>query len=162
MSETIIREYLPEDRLAVEKCVFELQEDEYHRRPHYWAFPTEEVVRTYLDYTLEVVKKEENSKKIFVAVIDSMTVGWVVAHITTDDTPDVALKRYGYVSELTVLREYQKRGIGVALMSKVEEFVKSQGLDWMELNVSAGNKALDFYHKLGYKDDSVRMEKKLN
>lgn len=161
MSEIIIREYSPVDSSAVERCIFELQEDEYKRRPHYWASPTQEVAKTYLNYTLDAVKKEENSKKIIVGVMDEVIIGWVVVHITPDDTPDVALKKYGYVSELTVLRKFQKKGAGAALMAKAEEFIKSQGLEWMELNVSTGNQALDFYHKLGYKENSIRLEKRL-
>jgi ribosomal protein S18 acetylase RimI-like enzyme len=161
MSEVLVREYEEKDRPAILKCVFELQSDEHERFPHQWVEATEALASTYLDYTLDSVKKEGEDAKIFVGEIDGVVVGWIVVSIGTDDGPDVALKRYGYISEVAVLREYQGRGVGKALMAKAEEFIKSKGLEWIKLSVSRGNRASDFYLKSGYKERSVRMEKKL-
>ncbi len=161
MEEIFVREYLPEDRKQVEKCIFELQADEYEKFPYFWAQPSETLANTYLDHTLKSIEGRGEAK-IYVATVDDKAVGWVVVSVATEDGPDVALKQYGYVSEIAVLREFQGKGIGQVLMNRVEEFIKSKGLEWMELNVSEGNKALDFYLKLGYKTKSVRMNKRLN
>jgi len=161
MPEIIIREYTPEDQAGILKCIFELQTDEHERSPHYWAKPTETLARNYLEHTLKTIGGRDDVK-IFVGLIGDEFAGWIVVCVATEDGPDVVLKKYGYVSEAAVLKEFHGRGVGESLMHQAEEFVKSMGLDWMELNVSEGNKALGFYSKLGYKVKSLRMEKKLN
>ncbi|MCR4279471.1 MAG: GNAT family N-acetyltransferase [Candidatus Zambryskibacteria bacterium] len=161
MPEVIVREYLPEDRAQIEKCIFELQEDEFARRPHFWSNP-EEVRGVYMDSVLKSI--DSNNSKIFVGLIEGTVVAWMVVRAITEDaqSPNIALKSYGYIPELAVLREYKGRGVGKALMNKAEEFIKSKGLEWIELDVSEGNGALDFYSKSGYKPKSIRMEKKLD
>jgi ribosomal protein S18 acetylase RimI-like enzyme len=155
-----IREYSPKDKAAVEKCILELQEDENSHRNHYWAEPTQELASAYLDYTINSVKNLPDAK-IFVGVFDEATAGWMVVSVATEDGPDVKLKKYGYISELAVQREFHNKGIGSALMAKGEDLIKSLGLEWMELNVSPQNPALNFYRKSGYEEVSVRMEKKI-
>lgn len=161
MSKILVREYQPGDREAVERYIFELQEDEYVRRPHFWSNP-EKVRGVYLDNVFKSI--DSNNSKIFVAVLEDKTVGWMIVRVVTEDehSPDIALKSYGYIPELTVLREYKGRGVGKALLKEAEEFIKSKGLEWIELDVSEGNSALEFYLKSGYKVKSIRLEKKLN
>ena len=157
--QVIIREYTPEDRLAIEKCAFELQEDEKSRQPHIWKNPEEQFSRDYYEYVTKSVKEYEG--KIFVAEIDGEVAGHVVVILNKDESPAYLLQKYGYILDLVVLREYQRRGIGNRLMVKAEEFVRSLGLEWMQLDVSTGNPAHDFYTNSGYREKDVRMEKKL-
>lgn len=160
MTETTIREYISQDRETVEKCRFELQEDEYIREPHYWKKP-QESVSSYIDYVLETVNKSDG--KIFVAEDSKAVVGFVVVIISgKKDSPTVSLERFGYIMDLAVLRKYQGKGLGHALMSKAEEHIKAKGLEWMQLDVTKNNPALDFYVKSGYSEKSIRLEKKLN
>jgi ribosomal protein S18 acetylase RimI-like enzyme len=154
-----IRKYLPEDRPAVEKCSFELQEDEYKREPDYWGKP-EEIVSPYIDYVLKTVEKSDG--KIFVVETGGIVAGFIVVMISEkEDSPAVSLERFGYVMDLSVLREYQGRGLGNALMEKAEEYIRSKGLEWMQLDVTKDNPALNFYLKSGYREKSTRLEKKL-
>ncbi len=160
MPQVTIREYTFQDREAVEKCSFELQEDEYVREPHYWGKP-KEIVAPYIDYVLRTVNKSDG--KIFVVENGDIIVGFVVVMISEkEDSPAVSLERFGYVMDLAVLREYQGKGLGHALMSKAEEYIKTKGLEWMQLDVTKNNSALDFYLKSGYREKSIRLEKKLN
>lgn len=160
MSEITIREFQPEDRAVVEQCIMELQEDEHERRPYFWLPASPEIAKTLLDEFVNKLR-EDAEIKIYVGVLDGKVAGWILVKTVDPQSPDVALKKYGYINELGVLREYQKRGIGLALMNKAEEFIKSLDLEWMGLNTNPQNPALGFYKNLGYTEGSIRMEKKL-
>ena len=54
----------------------------------------------------------------------------------------------GKVERICVLNENRKTGAGVAVMKKIEEFAKSQGISTLKLN--AQTHAIPFYSKLGY------------
>ena len=94
MPQVKVREYAPQDREAVEKCSFELQEDEYTREPHYWGRP-QEIVTPYIDYVLKSVEKSDG--KIFVVETDGVVVGFTVVMISEkEDSPAVSLERFWY------------------------------------------------------------------
>lgn len=54
----------------------------------------------------------------------------------------------GKVERICVLKENRKTGAGVAVMIKIEEYAKSQGISTLKLN--AQTHAIPFYSKLGY------------
>lgn len=54
----------------------------------------------------------------------------------------------GKVERICVLKEKRKTGAGVAVMNKIEEYAKSQGISTLKLN--AQTHAIPFYSKLGY------------
>jgi diamine N-acetyltransferase len=153
-----IREYLPEDKAVVEQCVFELQEGEKLRQPHIWK-DAEEIKAVYLDYAKK--SAAESGGKIFVAEIGNKTAGFVVVIMNKEEGPAHLSHPYGYIMDLAVLKEYHKQGIGQALMQKAEEFVRLSGAEWMQLDVTVGNPARDFYAKSGYREKDIRMEKRL-
>ena len=54
----------------------------------------------------------------------------------------------GKVERICVLKENRKTGAGIAVMNKIEEYAKSQGIPTLKLN--AQTHAIPFYSKLGY------------
>lgn len=58
------------------------------------------------------------------------------------------LDGFGKVERICVLKENRKTGAGVAVMNKIEEYAKSQGVSTLKLN--AQTHAIPFYSKLGY------------
>lgn len=54
----------------------------------------------------------------------------------------------GKVERICVLKENRKTGAGVAVMNKIEEYAKSQGITTLKLN--AQTQAIPFYSRLGY------------
>lgn len=60
----------------------------------------------------------------------------------------------GKVERICVLKENRKTGAGVAVMNKIEEYAKAQGITTLKLN--AQTHAIPFYSKLGY--DTVSEE----
>jgi len=60
----------------------------------------------------------------------------------------------GKVERICVLKEHRKTGAGVAVMNKIEEYAKTQGITTLKLN--AQTHAIPFYSRLGY--DTVSEE----
>ncbi|WP_102261907.1 GNAT family N-acetyltransferase [Mesobacillus jeotgali] len=58
----------------------------------------------------------------------------------------------GKVERICVLKENRKTGAGVAVMNKIEEYAKSQGISTLKLN--AQTHAIPFYSRLGYESVS--------
>ncbi|KAF0816821.1 MULTISPECIES: GNAT family N-acetyltransferase [unclassified Cytobacillus] len=54
----------------------------------------------------------------------------------------------GKVERICVLKEHRKSGSGKAIMDKIEELARKQGLPALKLN--AQTQAIPFYEKLGY------------
>ena len=138
----IVREYKPEDKEAIERCIFELQEEEYERQPEYWEKPFKALGENYFEYLLKWMKDGDGT--LFVAEIEGEVAGYVAIAIdegkeSSPSSPCIAMKRMGYISDLVVLKKYHN----------------------ISLDVTTGNSALDFYYKHGYKDYSRNLKKKL-
>lgn len=67
------------------------------------------------------------------------------------------------VNELSVSKEFQRMGVGKALMERAELWAKSRGHSKMKLGVWAKNQgAVRFYEELGYTPELIRYRKKLD
>ena len=58
-----------------------------------------------------------------------------------------------FVSELFVVPEYKKKGIGRGLMNELEIIIKGKGISVIQLISIANNK--EFYQKIGLQQDEV-------
>nr|WP_197969872.1 GNAT family N-acetyltransferase [Mesobacillus harenae] len=58
------------------------------------------------------------------------------------------LDAIGKVERICVLKDQRNTGAGKAIMEKIEEYAKSEGLSALKLN--AQTQAIPFYEKLGY------------
>ncbi len=154
----MIREYKSEDREAIEKCIFDFIESERAYIPGFWV--EGDVSAPYFDYLVK--KISESDGKIFVAELDGQIAGYIAVKIEKDDSPRSAIKKNGYISNVAVLKEYQGKGLGQELIKRAEEFTKENGASHIALDVQIGNSALSLYQKLGYKERSMWMNKKLN
>jgi len=155
----MIREYKSEDREAIERCIFEFHEGERVINPHYWV-SSENIAKPYFDYLTK--KTTEGDGKIFVVEIDDKVVGYVAVRIETEDSPRVVQKKRGYVSNIVVLKDFQGKVLGGALLKRAEEFSKENSATYIYLDVTINKPAVGFYHNQGYIEQSVYMEKKLN
>jgi len=64
----------------------------------------------------------------------------------------------GYISEVFVGETHRGRGIGAQLMAAATKFYREKNIRRMELQVVAGNPdALDFYLKLGWREELSQM-----
>ncbi|MEZ4510332.1 MAG: GNAT family N-acetyltransferase [Chloroflexota bacterium] len=69
---------------------------------------------------------------------------------------------YAELTELFVLEEAQRQGVGRALLAHVEAVAQQAGATRMGLMTGLDNRnAQAFYRRLGYSDDGLEMEKML-
>ncbi len=77
-----------------------------------------------------------------------------VHFVLYDDRKPVGAGRFrvldgvGKVERICVLKENRKTGAGVAVMNKIEDYARTQGVKTLKLN--AQTHAIPFYSKLGY------------
>ena len=77
--------------------------------------------------------------------------------------PLLVPRRYAVIDTLEVSPAFQRTGVGRALMNQAEEWVASQGVGVIELNVYEFNLgAQAFYKQLGYTTYSCKMSKNLS
>jgi len=71
-------------------------------------------------------------------------------------------EEHGHVSDIVVAAEAEGRGVGQALMAAAEEWGRARGYRLLSLHVFDGNaRAREFYRRLGYGADIVKLVKPL-
>jgi predicted GNAT family N-acyltransferase len=73
-----------------------------------------------------------------------------VLALTSDEQPigTVRLLPNGYIGRMAVLKEWRRKGIGSAMMSKVLEEINNRGIQ--EIMLNAQTIAIRFYEKFGF------------
>lgn len=156
-----IREYQEKDRPALLEMIAILQDYEAVMQPG--MLPGSEMAEKMLVHTLSECKEKDG--KIYLADVDDKVVGFVYFFVLKEETdlmyydPEITSV---YVSDYLVLEEYRGKGIGRALMEKVEEYAKELGIKKIKLTVLAKNSlARETYKKLGYLDEEITLSKEI-
>ncbi|SNZ09446.1 Ribosomal protein S18 acetylase RimI [Terribacillus aidingensis] len=85
--------------------------------------------------------------------------GWIgVARIVDYYKNDMA----GFIFEIYVLPYFRKQGVAEKLCEAAFRQLSAEGLNKVQLNVFAGNRAKHLYQKLGFQEISSLMEKKIS
>ena len=96
----------------------------------------------------------EHNGKCYLAIEDNKVVGLIMGIIREYDEHDYLdykCPKEGEITELIVSSKVRSKGIGKALMDKIEDYFKSLGCEYIIVDVFAYNdNAIDFYHKQGY------------
>jgi len=82
----------------------------------------------------------------YTAYIDDELVGYFGMYHNTSTTP-----HYCKIATLAIRPDFQRRGIGRAMMTKMLDIAKSLGLDRAKLEVDVNNPALKLYSDMGFK-----------
>jgi ribosomal protein S18 acetylase RimI-like enzyme len=70
---------------------------------------------------------------------------------------------HGHIANIIVAPGGEGRGIGRILMTKGEEWARSQGFRWLTLSVFAQNhRARELYERLGYGEDIMKYVKEID
>ncbi len=102
-----------------------------------------------------VARKLEVQRELFLVAVEG------------DDVVGTAMAGYdghrGWVYAVAVKPSHRRRGIGAALMARVEEGLRAMGCPKLNLQVRGSNReAVAFYEKLGYAvEERVSMGKRL-
>jgi GNAT superfamily N-acetyltransferase len=99
----------------------------------------------------------EPGAEAFVATVGDEPCGLIAVHPDRDYFTD---HPRAYVDLLVVAPEAEGRGVGRALMERVERWARENGCKEVVLDVFAGNEgARAFYERCGYRPDHIRMAK---
>ena len=108
---------------------------------------------------------EENEGKCFLAIEDDKAIGLIMGLVVKYDEVDYLdykCPRKGRITELIVTKNTRSKGVGQQLMIKMEEYLKSIGCEYINIEVFAYNKhAIDFYTKGNYHARCIDMIKKV-
>ena len=106
-----------------------------------------------------------NNGKCFLAVENDKAIGLVMGIIPKYgefDYLDYKCPKRGIVTELVVSKHIRSNGIGSKLLSRIEEYFRSQGCGYVLIDVFAYNKgAINFYKKSDYHARMITNIKKL-
>ncbi len=97
--------------------------------------------------------------RILVAEKDGRIEGYAFGTIH-ENPPAVLEQFYGFVSDVAVTADSRRRGVGMRLVSMLEEWFRSKGLPYAIVNYVSRNAAAGaFWGRVGY-DDFVRKLRK--
>lgn len=103
---------------------------------------------------LDLEEVNENNGKCYLAIENTKVIGLIMGYVRKYDEYDYLdykCPKCGEISELIVSKTARSKGIGQKLMQKIEEYFKSIGCEYINVDVFAYNKnAINFYEKNGY------------
>ena len=96
----------------------------------------------------------DNNGKCYLAIENNEVIGLIMGTIPPygeHDYLDYKCPKRGIITELIVTKKIRSKGVGNALMNKIEEYFKSVGCEYSLVDVFAYNEnAINFYNKKGY------------
>jgi ribosomal protein S18 acetylase RimI-like enzyme len=109
------------------------------------------IARPWLDLRAEIAEKLRRDRQLFLVAEDDGEPGVVLGAVM-----GAYDGRRGWVYHLAVAPEWQRRGIGMALMVALESALAGIGVSKVNLQVRADNvSAVGFYERLGYRDEHL-------
>ncbi len=103
---------------------------------------------------IDLLDVKDNDGKCYLAVEKDKAIGLIMGTIppySEYDYLDYKCPRRGEIIELIVTKKTRSKGIGKALMGKMEEYFKSKDCEYILVDIFAYNdNALKFYFKDGY------------
>ena len=87
-----------------------------------------------------ILEQLKNNFKIFVAKVEDKIIGMV------------CIRDCSHIAMLFVDKKYHKKGIGTELMNIAKNYCKEKNGDNYKITVNSAPFAIDFYHKIGFKD----------
>lgn len=103
---------------------------------------------------LDLEEVKSNNGKCYIAVEDDKAIGLIMGTIIKFDEYDYLdykCPKEGKITELIVTRKIRSNRVGQALITKMEEYFKLVGCEYILVDVFAYNEnAIKFYDKKGY------------
>ena len=118
---------------------------------------------TYTKIALNEIKEDDG--KCYLAIKDDKAIGLIIGTIPKYDEYDYLdykCPRRGRITELIVTSKIRSKGIGQALIDKIDEYFKSKDCEYVIVDIFAYNdSAMKFYFKKGFHPRMVTGIKKI-
>lgn len=147
------------DADALHTCFAELQDFERALEPD--LPPGAEVASAYLPLLFARCARWRG--RIFVAAQEGRVVGFAAVQAAVpQEEPDEPPGCYALLSDLVVLPEARRSGLGRALLERAEAYARAEGAHVLSLSVLARNAgARSLYAAAGFRERFVQLEKRL-
>ena len=103
---------------------------------------------------LDLEEVKNNNGKCYLAIENDKAIGLIMGTIVKFDKYDYLdykCPKEGEITELIVTSKTRSKGVGQALMQKLEDYFKEMDCEYILVDVFAYNKrGIDFYNKQGY------------
>jgi ribosomal protein S18 acetylase RimI-like enzyme len=151
-----MREAKPSDVSRLKSLWSEFMDFHSNLDPDY--IRSEDALVNWADYIHS--KLEDDSAAVFVATEDKAVVGYIGAMVR-QYPPVYTLKKYGFIEEIAITREFRRRGIASQLFRVAEEWLLAQGVNRIKVNIDVANKASQgFFRSQGFIDSTETLMKK--
>ena len=115
---------------------------------------------------IDLNKVKESNGKCYLATLDNKVIGLIMGTLRQYDDfdcLDYKCPKEGIITELIVTKKVRSKGVGKALMKKLEDYFKSVGCEYVIVDVFAYNEnGIKFYDKLGFHSRMHTQIKKVN
>jgi ribosomal protein S18 acetylase RimI-like enzyme len=141
-----IRSATKEDYAALVPIARESQEKHANALPHIFR---KGVLGLSEDYFLSHLESERRA--VYVAEVEKSIVGYVLLELEHIARTGILVPRsVAFINDITVMRSYQRQGVGRLLFERCVEWAKAKRAESLELMVWEFNKgAIAFYERLG-------------
>ena len=155
--DVITREATTDDLQALVTLWMELMD--YHRDHNKVFLLVKDPEKPAFDYLRSRLESEQS--KIFVCLINTDVVGMLIASIAV--VPELFIfNKTGYIGETIVSKKYRGTSIGKELVKLAENWLKTERVDHIELQVSVKNEgAIQFWLNQGFSATTYHMLKYL-
>jgi ribosomal protein S18 acetylase RimI-like enzyme len=136
-----------------------LESKEEERKFNLELEPIEKVKKHYEEY----LKNDLNSewRAIFIAIEDEQIIGLITGKIYRT-LYVCGFQRCGFISNVFVKTQFRKRKIAEKLIFEIINWFKKKNATQLSLELYENNApAINLYHKLGFKNYSIKMRKKI-
>lgn len=155
-----VRRYVSRtDSQRLRQCLIELQNFERELDPRLPA--GEAIVDAYIPDMLARCRQCAGS--VLVADVGGTVAGYVTVMMkVTSEEMGAGDFEFGLVTDIVVLPEYRKSGLGRALLDAAEALARANGVKWLRVGALAANRAArDLYGLNGFSELYVELEKEL-
>jgi ribosomal protein S18 acetylase RimI-like enzyme len=109
---------------------------------------------------LEKDLRYEN-RGLFIAIEKKKIIGMILAQYFKP-LPISKYKKKGYISNLYILEQYRKKGIGKKLIERSLDWLKKNNTEYVSLEIHIDNEdAKKIYKKFGFKNYTLKMVREL-
>lgn len=103
---------------------------------------------------------DDDQMFVLLAQVDGEAVGYILAYDVIEHPFIPTWERAGYITQLFIRAEFQRRGIGQALVNETIAWFTQRGVEQIMLNVDVDNETgTQFWQKLGFTPYLVRMKR---
>lgn len=151
-----IRNYIKKDIPQILNCFVELQDAEHKIEKN--RVTGLEFAKQYFSRLQKGLKKMDGD--IFVAAEDNVIFGLIGVFIDPNNFIELPGK-HAYISDIVVLKKYQRQGIAKKLMKFAEVFAKSKNLKEIRVMALAkNNPVIQLNKSLKYKEQEITLIKR--